>query len=195
MDFLRGLAARVWGSSTPMQSVWSGLGSREVRVVVMGLDAAGKTSVLHKMDLGEVVQTEPTSGWQLETLVFNRIEFQCWDVGGDMKIFPLYRHYFSKCDAVVWVVDATDTERLEDARDELQRCIQDNYLQQKPLLVLANKRDLPGALTVYELAEKLGLHQLRQHRWYVELCSAVTGQGLLEGFDWLAKTLRAHPRR
>jgi hypothetical protein len=84
-----------------------------------GLDAAGKTTVLYGMALGEVITTIPTIGFNVETVPLgSNLEAQCWDVGGCDKIRPLYRHYFQCTDACVWVVDSNDCERVEESVEE-----------------------------------------------------------------------------
>jgi small GTP-binding protein len=70
-------------------------GSKEMRLLMLGLDAAGKTTILYKLKLGQDVTTIPTVGFNVETVTYKNVKFNVWDVGGQDKIRPLWRHYFS----------------------------------------------------------------------------------------------------
>jgi ADP-ribosylation factor protein 1 len=167
-----------------------------MRIVMVGLDAAGKTTILYKLKLGEVVCTIPTIGFNVETVEYRNISFTVWDVGGQDKIRPLWRHYYNNTDGVIFVVDSADRDRIDDsadyehpAREELQRMLEEDNLANAAVLVLANKQDLPNAMKVQEVTERLGLNKLRNRQWFVQGCSAPTGDGLFEGLDWLSNTL------
>ena len=86
---------------------------------MVGLDAAGKTTILYKFKLGEVVTTIPTIGFNVETVEFKNISFTVWDVGGQDKIRPLWRHYYQNTQGVIFVVDSNDRDRVDAARDEV----------------------------------------------------------------------------
>jgi small GTP-binding protein len=167
-----------------------------MRIVMVGLDAAGKTTILYKLKLGEVVCTIPTIGFNVETVEYTNISFTVWDVGGQDKIRPLWRHYFAGTDGVIFVIDSADRDRIDDskeyehpAREELHRMLQEDDLSSAAVLVLANKQDLPNAMKVQEVTERLGLNKLRNRQWFVQGCSAPTADGLYEGLDWLSSTL------
>jgi ADP-ribosylation factor protein 1 len=171
------------------------LGRRERRILMLGLDAAGKTTVLYKLQLGEAVLTIPTVGFNVETVRYQRMEMTFWDVGGQTKLRPLWRHYFRGTDALVFVVDSSDRERLAEARDELQHVLADDEMRGAAVLVLANKQDLPGAAGAAELTEKLGMAALRERQWLVQGCCASAGDGLFEGLDWLGAALERRDAR
>lgn len=138
----------------------------------------------------QVVTTIPTIGFNVETVSYKNIVFTCWDVGGKDKIRPLYRHYFQNTQALIMVVDANDHERIPDAREELHRMLNEVELKDVVLLVLLHKQDLPNAMGNAEACEKLKLHDLRNFRWYIQATSAVTGDGLYEGLDWLSNAVK-----
>ena len=148
---------------------------------MVGLDAAGKTTILYKLKLGEVVTTIPTIGFNVETVEYKNISFTVWDVGGQDKIRPLWRHYYQNTQGLIFVVDSNDRERAEDAREELHRMLNEPELSSAVLLVFANKQDLPKAMPTAEVAEKLGLHSLRGRVWHIQGTCATTGDGLYEG--------------
>ncbi|XP_027076210.1 ADP-ribosylation factor 1-like isoform X2 [Coffea eugenioides] len=162
---------------------------KEMRILMVGLDAAGKTTILYKLKLGEIVTTIPTIGFNVETVEYKNASFTVWDVGGQDKIRPLWRHYFQNTQGLIFVVDSNDKERISEARDELHRMLNEEELRDAILLVFANKQDLPNAMRVSEITDKLGLHSLRQRRWYIQSACATSGQGLYEGLDWLSSNI------
>ena len=145
-------------------------GKKDVRMLMVGLDAAGKTTILYKMKLGEIVTTIPTIGFNVETVEYKNIKFTMWDVGGQDKLRPLWRHYFQNTNGVIFVVDSNDKDRVAQARDELQKMLSEDELRDACLLVFANKQDLPNAMSTAEVTDKLGLHSLRQREWYIQVC-------------------------
>eukprot|EP00932_Pfiesteria_piscicida_P010298 SRR837773.21200.p2 GENE.SRR837773.21200~~SRR837773.21200.p2 ORF type:complete len:183 (-),score=77.23 SRR837773.21200:61-609(-) len=170
--------------------IWQRMvGKTEMRILMVGLDAAGKTTILYKLKLGEVVTTIPTIGFNVETVEYKNLSFTVWDVGGQDKIRPLWRHYYQGTNGLIYVVDSNDRDRVEDAREELNKMLNEDEMRDAVLLVFANKQDLPNAMTAAEVTEKLGLHNLRQRQWFIQSACATTGDGLYEGLDWLSRTL------
>merc|ERR1711936_868624 len=164
-------------------------GKKQMRILMVGLDAAGKTTILYKLKLGEIVTTIPTIGFNVETVEYKNISFTVWDVGGQDKIRPLWRHYFQNTDGLIFVVDSNDRERIDEAQKELQEMLKEDELREAVVLIFANKQDLPNAMSASELTEKLGLQQLRNRRWYIQATCATQGNGLYEGLDWLSNEL------
>lgn len=156
---------------------------------MVGLDAAGKTTILYKLKLGEIVTTIPTIGFNVETVEYKNISFTVWDVGGQDKIRPLWRHYFQNTQGLIFVVDSNDRERVAESSEELTKMLSEDELKDAVLLVFANKQDLPNALNVGELTEKLGLSSLRNKTWHIQSTCATQGTGLYEGLDWLSQEL------
>ncbi|RVX23709.1 ADP-ribosylation factor 1 [Vitis vinifera] len=161
---------------------------REMRILMVGLDAAGKTTILYKLKLGEIVTTIPTIGFNVETVEYKNVSFTVWDVGGQT------RHYFQNTQGLIFVVDSNDRERILEAKDELHRMLSEDELRDATLLVFANKQDLPNAMSVSEITDKMGLHSLRQRRWYIQSTCATSGQGLYEGLDWLSSNISSKAR-
>jgi len=170
--------------------LWSRmLGSKEMRILMVGLDAAGKTTILYKLKLGEVVTTIPTIGFNVETVEYKNISFTVWDVGGQDKIRPLWRHYYQGTQGLIFVVDSNDRDRVEDAREELNKMLGEDEMREAVVLVFANKQDLPNAMPAAEVTDKLGLSDMRNRQWFIQSACATTGDGLYEGLDWLSRTL------
>ena len=131
----------------------------------------------------------PPPGFNVETVEYKNISFTVWDVGGQDKIRPLWRHYYQNTQGLIFVVDSNDRDRVDNARDELHRMLNEDELRESILLVFANKQDLPNAMSAAEMTDKLGLNGLRHRQWYIQACCATTGDGLYEGLDWLSATL------
>lgn len=164
---------------------------QSLHVVVIGLDAAGKTSLLYRLKLKEFVKTIPTKGFNTEKIKVavgssRAITFQVWDVGGQEKLRPLWKSYTRRTDGMVFVVDSTETERMEEAKVELHKITRTSENQGVPVLVLANKQDLASALSVSEVEKALAVHELNASTLHhVQSCSAVDGQGLQPGLEKL----------
>ncbi|XP_067425328.1 E3 ubiquitin-protein ligase TRIM23 isoform X4 [Emydura macquarii macquarii] len=144
----------------------------EIRVVTLGLDGAGKTTILFKLKQDEFMQPIPT-------------------IGGKHKLRPLWKHYYLNTQ-VVFVVDSSHRDRVSEAHSELAKLLTEKELRDALLLIFANKQDVAGALSVEEITEMLSLHKLCcGHSWYIQGCDARSGMGLYEGLDWLSRQLVA----
>merc|ERR1711948_144543 len=108
--------------------------------LMLGLDAAGKTTVLYKLKHNETITTIPTVGFNVEELEYKRLRMTVWDVGGQDRIRRLWRHYYQGSNAIIFVVDSNDKDRIDDAREELSKMLGDHELEGAALLVLANKQ-------------------------------------------------------
>lgn len=163
-----------------------------MRILMVGLDAAGKTTILYKLKLKEVVTTIPTIGFNVEKVQYKNISFTVWDVGGQDKIRPLWKFYFHDTEALIFVVDTNDRDRIGEAKDELMAILSNKELRNAVLLILANKQDLPNVMDIAEITEKLALPSLshRNRNWHIEATCAISGDGLYEGLDWLSSQLK-----
>ena len=177
-----------------MSTMWNALlgSNKEYRLLMLGLDAAGKTTVLYRLKLGEVQHTIPTVGFNVESVEYKNLKFTVWDVGGQSKLRPLWRHYYTGTQGLIFVVDSNDIDpdRVELAKLELHRLLQNDELRDAFVLVFANKQDLPRAMSASELAQKLDLKHM-SNQWYIQACCATSGQGLYEGLDWLGTALNS----
>ncbi|ELR11784.1 ADPribosylation factor, putative [Acanthamoeba castellanii str. Neff] len=151
---------------------------KEQRIVMLGLDNGGKTTILYRLKMGEVVKTTPTIGFNVETVQRKSITFSVWDVGGQDQ--DCGATIFLNTQAVIFVVDSNDGTRLKEARDELWKVLESPELTNAVLLVFANKQITSG----------LELDKISSHPWQVQPTCATTGEGLDEGFDWLAERIK-----
>ncbi|EFY96547.1 hypothetical protein MHUMG1_10263 [Metarhizium humberi] len=168
-------------------------GAKEMRLLMLGLDAAGKTTILYKLKLGQDVTTIPTVGFNVESVTYKNVKFNVWDVGGQDKIRPLWRHYYSGTQGLIFVIDSSDRGRMEEAKQELHRIINDREMKDSLLLVFANKQDLNDAMDPKQVTEALELSKIKDKAWYVVPSCATTGEGLLEGLGWLSTNVKSPP--
>ena len=157
---------------------------KKANILMLGLDSAGKTTILYKLKLDTVVTTIPTIGFNVESVKFKSLNMTIWDVGGQEKIRSLWRHYYQNVDAVIFVIDSNDGGRLDEVSKELHSLMAEDQLRDVTLLLLCNKQDLPHAETVQTINEKLGLMKIKQ-KWYVQPTSALYNEGIMDGLDWL----------
>ncbi|EFC49396.1 ARF/SAR family small GTPase [Naegleria gruberi] len=179
---------------------------RQMRVLILGLDNAGKTTIVKKLKNQPLDEISPTLGFNIDTIYYekdaskdvaqtptnNTFKVNFWDIGGQKSIRSYWRNYFENTDGLIWVIDSADTDRLEDCKRELNLLLGEEKLAGASLLILANKSDLDNALSVSDIAKFLGLEQLSQttettttRHIHVERCSAITGEGISEGIDWI----------
>jgi small GTP-binding protein len=165
-------------------------GMKDARLLMLGLDAAGKTTILYKLQLGETITTMPTIGFNVETVVYKNLRMVVWDVGGQSKIRKLWRHYYQGTQGLIFVVDSSDRDRIDEAQEELHAILGSDELREAVVLVYANKQDLPHAMTSAEVTEKLRLRDLRGRQWFVQSTCAMSSDGLYEGLNWLCESLQ-----
>lgn len=165
--------------------------NKEVRILMLGLDNAGKTTILYNLKMGKVVRTIPTIGFNVETVDYKNLSFSVWDIGGQDKIRPLWRHYFYNVQGLIYVVDSNDRERIEEARDELHTLLNEDEIKDAKLLIFANKQDLPNAMRLEEVRQKLNLNTGNVKRpWKLQGSCAISGHGLYDGLSWIGNQLK-----
>ncbi|KAK3093189.1 hypothetical protein FSP39_012436 [Pinctada imbricata] len=171
-------------------------GNNQARILMLGLDAAGKTTILYKIKLRENVCTIPTIGFNVETVSpVKGIDFTVWDVGGQDKIRPLWRHYFQNTEGLIFVVDSNDRERIMEAREELYGIIESDEMRHVPIVILANKQDLPNAMNTAEIADRLALHKLTGRKWFIQGSCATNGDGIYEGMREMAEMVKEFKKK
>mmetsp|Transcript_11017 Transcript_11017/g.19090 ORF Transcript_11017/g.19090 Transcript_11017/m.19090 type:complete len:176 (+) Transcript_11017:57-584(+) len=158
---------------------------KEAGLLIIGLSNSGKTTLVHVLAKEPLEHVVPTAGFSIETFTAHNTKLKTMDMSGAMKYQQLWVHYFDQAQGIVFVVDSADIAQLGTARDTLSATLQHAQLQGVPLLVLANKQDLAGAMRPAEMAQRLGLAQFKDREYAIRGCSAATNQGVAEGFDWL----------
>ncbi|XP_011311870.1 E3 ubiquitin-protein ligase TRIM23-like [Fopius arisanus] len=166
-----------------------------MRVVILGLDGAGKTSILSAMK-GITLTNPPIStiGFNVESLEYENLVITLWDVGGQHKFRPLWKHYYHNAQAVIFVVDASDRSRFEEAQNELAKIVSERHLRDAVVLIYANKQDVEGSASIEELTDILSLQKLCCGRaWHIEGSSPLTDANTsTQGLQWLTQQLGAH---
>ncbi|XP_070137562.1 ADP-ribosylation factor-like protein 3 isoform X1 [Drosophila bipectinata] len=187
---------------------------KEARILLLGLDNAGKTTILKQLASEDITtvcmkktanwlrsplshkirseppQVTPTAGFNIKSVAADGFKLNVWDIGGQWKIRPYWKNYFANTDVLIYVIDCTDRARLPEAGSELFEMLMDNRLKQVPVLIFANKQDMPDAMSASEVAEKMGLVQLQGRTWEIKACTATDGTGLKEGMDWVCKNMK-----
>lgn len=168
---------------------------KALHIVILGLDCAGKTTVLYRLRFNEFVNTVPTKGFNTERVRVplsasggghRSVSCHFWDVGGQEKLRPLWRSYTRCADGLVFVVDSVDAERMEEAKTELHKITRLHDNLGVPVLVVANKQDLRAALPLSEVERLLALNELGAHTpWHLQPACAIIGEGLHEGLERL----------
>jgi len=188
--FLRRLLSLYTGGF--FSSLFSSLfGQKELRILILGLDGAGKTTILYRLQVGEVVTTIPTIGFNVETVTYKNLKFQVWDLGGQTSIRPYWRCYYSNTDAIIYVVDSVDKDRIGISKQELIAMLEEDELKKAILVVFANKQDIEGAMSASEVSNALGLSALKNRTWSIFKTSATKGEGLDEAMEWLVDSLKS----
>jgi len=163
---------------------------KEARILMLGLDNAGKTTVLKKLSEEDISHIMPTQGFNIKSLVHDGFKLNVWDIGGQKTIRPYWTNYFESSDALVYVIDSSDHRRLEESSQELKELLAEDKLAGVPLLVFANKQDLMQASPAEELGESLQLDSIKDRTWTIQACSAKSGDGLQDGMEWLISQVK-----
>ncbi|EFC50406.1 ARF/SAR family small GTPase [Naegleria gruberi] len=190
-------------------SLFKGANLTQSRILILGLDNSGKTSLLIKMglkssksqtDLDDDLTVTPTIGYNVKEFSYKGVVFNCWDLGGQKNIRSLWKHYYKGSNGIIYIVDSADHNRLKESKQELFHLLEDPDLKNVPVLIFANKRDKEGAISATELIAKFELEDSLQfvngkHDWYVESVSTVTGEGIESGLKWLVSKLKQKPSK
>uniref|UniRef100_A0A0G4ICT0 Small COPII coat GTPase SAR1 n=1 Tax=Chromera velia CCMP2878 TaxID=1169474 RepID=A0A0G4ICT0_9ALVE len=183
---------------------WLGLSHKSAKILFLGLDNAGKTTLLSMLKDDKVQQHVPTTHPHCEELVIGKMKFRTFDLGGHETARRIWRDYFPSVGAIVFLVDSTDRERFEEASEELSLLLDTPELSEVPFIVLGNKIDDPRAVSEDELKYKLDLYRhipfefgskgKDKYRQGVRpvgvfMCSVIRKMGYVEAFRWLSKFL------
>ncbi|VAI28476.1 unnamed protein product [Triticum turgidum subsp. durum] len=193
-----------------------GLWQKEAKILFLGLDNAGKTTLLHMLKDERLVQHQPTQYPTSEELSIGKIKFKAFDLGGHQIARRVWKDYYAKMlllpqngfvqyyevDAVVYLVDAYDKERFAESKKELDALLSDDSLATVPFLILGNKIDIPYAASEEELRYRMGLSNFTTGKGKVSLsesnvrplevfmCSIVRKMGYGEGFKWMSQYIK-----
>jgi ADP-ribosylation factor-like protein 3 len=161
----------------------------EARLIILGLDNAGKTTILRKLSDQDITAVAPTQGFAIKSLTTNDFKLNVWDIGGQKSIRPYWNNYYGSTDAIIFVIDSADRRRMEETGIELNQLLEEEKLAGVPLLIFANKQDLLNALAPGEITAGLNLHAIRDRQWQIMPCSAKSGDGLQDGLEFIVSEL------
>ncbi|XP_058559759.1 putative ADP-ribosylation factor-like protein 5C isoform X2 [Neofelis nebulosa] len=153
--------------------------TQEHKVIIVGLDNAGKTTILYQFLMNEVVHTSPTIGSNVEEIVLQKTHFLMWDIGGQEALRSTWNTYYSNTEFIILVIDSTDRDRLLTTREELYRMLAHEALRDASVLIFANKQDMKNSMTTVEISQFLTLSAIKDHPWHIQGCCALTGEGLV----------------
>ncbi|KAK8821066.1 hypothetical protein WA538_005698 [Blastocystis sp. DL] len=161
----------------------------EMRVLFLGLDNAGKTTIIHKLTNETTDNVSPTMGFSILSMDYQNFHLNIWDIGGQGSIRKFWSNYYEETDAVVWVIDSGDKDRMDMCKQQFKEVLFEEKLIGAAVLILCNKNDLNGALSPEEITQYLDIKgpEFESRFWAVYSCSAITGDGLKEAFDWLVE--------
>ena len=172
--------SNIIGSYNKLKSLFE----KKANILMLGLDSAGKTTILYKLKLDTIVSTIPTVGFNVENVKFKSLNMTIWDVGGQERIRPLWRHYYNNIDAIIFIIDSNDIGRMDEVKHELQYLTSEEQLKNAVLLILCNKQDLPNALSIDKIGELIEINKIKQ-KWFVQETTAIYNKGIMEGLEWL----------
>ena len=162
----------------------------QARILILGLDNAGKTTILRKLSDEDITTTTPTQGFNIKSVLHAGFKLNVWDIGGQKTIRPYWRNYYENTEALIYVVAASDRKRIDEAGFELDEILSEEKLATVPVLVFANKSDLLQAKSADEIAEALSLFNIKDRPWQIQACSAKLGNGLEQGLKWVVKQVK-----
>ena len=154
------------------------------KILLVGLDGAGKTTTLYQLKLNEFLETVTTIGLNVETIKHKNLELLIFDVGGQAR--SLWSYYFEDLDALIFVIDTTDFDRIKIVREELLKCTEALKKRNYVLLLYLNKQDVDKKLDVIDVIELAGINEIEGVDVIVQKCSALKGEGLVEGLEKLS---------
>jgi len=171
--------------------VWRRIsGKKSDRILLLGLDNAGKTTLLNSLMGKETNKTVPTIGFNVEVVKKPPFELVVWDVGGQDKLRSYWRHYYHGTSGIVFLVDSSDEERLTTVKKEIFGILKEEELESAAILILGNKSDMANSLNSSDINSRLGLDEgLKNRKWTILPCSAIKSEGVNEGIDWLLKNM------
>ena len=161
----------------------------EPNVLILGLDNAGKTTLLNYLTHEDNKNTKPTPGVNAKSIQCGGIKLNVYDLGGQKAIREYWKFYYEKVDALIYVVDASDEARIGECNESFQSLLKDEKLINVPVLAYGNKADLDNCLGPDEIIEKLEMNGITGRDWSLYACSALKGDGVKDGIKWLLEKL------
>ncbi|NXS99412.1 ARL14 protein, partial [Jacana jacana] len=169
---------------------------KQANILMLGLDSAGKSTLLYKFKYSDAFLTTPTIGFNVDMIETEKdFTLTVWDVGGQQKMRQVWCNFLENTDGLMYVVDSSDKRRLEESKKEFELILKNESIRRVPVVMLANKQDLPGALNAEEVTRRFHMKKYCSDRnWYVQPCCAITGEGLAEALQRLTTFAKQYSR-
>jgi len=168
--------------------------SLSAKILFIGLDGAGKTSLLTFLKEGpNDIAPKPSVGFETKEVKYKGVVMSIFDVAGASTVRDLWKHYYGEVDAVVWVIDSADQGRFEESKNALTTALKDASMSRTcPMLIAANKCDVNGAKGEDEIKRALELEALLKGRvWAIKKTNSKGGEGIPDSFKWLSAEIKA----
>lgn len=167
-------------------SLFSSIKTKEdVNIIMIGLDNAGKTTIMYKLKLNETIETVPTISFNHEVVKYKNIEFKIWDLAGQDNFRKYWKSYYQGTKAIIYVVDSSDKDRIQQSKIEFDNVINEDSLKGVPIAVFANKSDIKDSMTPNEISEVLQLNSIKDRSFSIFKTSATKEFGIKEGMNWI----------
>lgn len=163
--------------------------NKKFKLIIVGIQNAGKTTILYRMSLGELIKTNPTIGANVEEISHENVKFQAFDLGGQESMRSVWDAYFNNVDGIVYVIDSSDHENIEESKKEFQKLLAKEELKNSVILIFANKQDLQDSCKIEEIIRTYELNKIKDFTWHIQGCSGKTGEGLVNGLHWLSEKI------
>ena len=161
-----------------------------VQTCALPIYNAGKTTILKKLASEDITHITPTQGFNIKSVMAEDVRLNVWDIGGQRKIRPYWKNYFDNTDVLIYVIDSSDRKRFDETAMELSELLEEEKLKNVPVLIFANKQDLLTAAKASEIAGGLQLVKIRDRSWQIQACSALSGEGIKDGMEWISKNIK-----
>ena len=159
------------------------------KVLILGNSPAGKTKLTYRIKLGEDVMTIPTLGYNFEKVEISNKQIELWDLGGQEKLRPLWKNRYSDTKGLIFVYDVNDGNSFDESVEILKQVLAEEELAGLPMLIFANKIDLGYQMDPNSIVDSVGVDMFNGREYTVIPCSAINGDGVIDGMDWLASKL------
>ncbi|MHA1211287.1 MAG: ADP-ribosylation factor family protein [Candidatus Heimdallarchaeota archaeon] len=160
--------------------------TKKVNLTICGLDKAGKTTIVNYLIHGEFKETIPTMGLNREKINLPKLQLDIFDLGGQTNFRPIWSDYNEESDGLIFVVDASDKERIEESSEIFHDILDHQINQNIPVMILLNKCDIHDRIELVQFIRSFGLSNPNlEIKWSIFETSAKSGLGVVDSFSWL----------
>ncbi len=164
---------------------------KETNLLILGLDNAGKTTMINYLVGADNKNTTPTQGVNGKSIQHNGVTLNIYDLGGQKAIREYWKYYYdNNNDALIYVVDANDEGKIAECNESFQQLLNEEKLKNIPIIVYANKADLSTCLDPDEITKRLNLDDIKGRDWSIYASSALKGTGVVDGIKWIFDKLK-----